>query len=53
VRGIGPRSFGFELALPTGSRHSALRLARRLYDALDALGHQHDSDPPGPPDNAA
>jgi len=53
VHGIGARSFGFELALPVGSRQSALRLARRLHDTLDALGHRHDHEPRRPPDDAA
>ena len=53
VRGIGTRSFGFELSLPAPSRDSALRLARRLHDTLAALRQPHDKDPHGPPDDAA
>jgi hypothetical protein len=50
-RGLGSRSFGFELSVPAPSRQSALRLARRLHDALSALQQSHDDEPP--PDNAA
>jgi len=53
VRGIGGRSFGFELSLPAPSRESALRLARRLHDTLAALQQRHDEEPEPPPDDAA
>lgn len=53
VRGIGARSFGFELSLPAASGQSALRLARRLHDTLAALRQPHHEGPHGPPDNAA
>lgn len=52
VRGVGARSFGFELSLPA-PRQSALRLARQLHDTLAALQQPHDDESPGPPDNAA
>jgi len=53
LRGIGARSFGFELSLPAPSRQPALRLARRLHDALAALRQPHDDEPHDPPDDAA
>jgi hypothetical protein len=53
LRGIGARSFGFELSLPPGSRQFALRLARRLHDTLEALGHRHEREAPRPPNDAA
>ena len=53
VRGIGARSFGFELSLPAPSRESALRLARRLHDTLAALQQPGDDESLGPPDDAA
>jgi hypothetical protein len=53
VRGVGSRSFGFELSLTAPSRQSALRLARRLHDTLAALQHPPDDEPLGPPDDAA